>query len=148
MPSAPGASVARQDLRGLDARARSLIASAQTFFVASYVDLEASGRQVDVSHRGGPRGFVRLEDDDTLTTPDYSGNRFFNTLGNFAVNPIAGLVFIDFDSGELLQLSGDVEIMLESPEIELFPGAERIWRFHPHVVARRPNAFCATWAPS
>ncbi len=117
MPSAPSASVARQDLRGLDARARSLIASAQTFFVASYVDLEASGRQVDVSHRGGPQGFVRLEDDDALTIPDYSGNRFFNTLGNFAVNPFAGLVFIDFDSGELLQLSGDVEIMLDSPEI-------------------------------
>jgi predicted pyridoxine 5'-phosphate oxidase superfamily flavin-nucleotide-binding protein len=53
-----------------------------------------------VSHRGGRPGFVRIDGDDTLTVPDFNGNRFFNTLGNLAVHPRAGLLFIDFDNGD------------------------------------------------
>lgn len=145
MKHAPASSPERADLPSLDARARSLISTAQTFFVASYVDLDEGERQVDVSHRGGPKGFVRIEDD-ALMIPDYSGNRFFNTLGNFALNPVAGLVFIDFPSGELLHLSGSVEILLHSPDITSFPGAERIWRFRPYAIIRRPSVVCATWS--
>ena len=83
----------------LDARARALIAGADTFFVASYVDLEDGRRQVDVSHRGGKPGFVRIGDDGVLTVPEFAGNLFFNTLGNFLLNPKAGLVFVDFQIG-------------------------------------------------
>ena len=46
----------------LDQRAREIIANAATFFVASYADNPA-GRQVDVSHRGGNPGFVRVDTD-------------------------------------------------------------------------------------
>jgi predicted pyridoxine 5'-phosphate oxidase superfamily flavin-nucleotide-binding protein len=116
-----------------------LILRADTFFVASYVDTEA-GRQVDVSHRGGPTGFVRVGPDGVLTVPDYSGNMFFNTLGNMLVNPKAGLVFVDFAHGGLLQLSGDAEVLPDDVGTETFRGAERLWRFTPRRAVYRPNA--------
>ena len=73
------------------------------------------GRRRD--HRGGRPGFVKVAGE-TLTIPDYSGNYYFNTLGNFLVNPKAGLVFIDFATGELLMLTGTVEILWEDePEV-------------------------------
>jgi len=129
----------------LDAAARALIRSADTFFVASYVDIEGGGRQVDVSHRGGKPGFVRLDDEDVFTIPDFAGNLFFNTLGNFMLNPRAGLLFVDFERGDLLQLTGEARVVLEGPEIDAFQGAERLWRFKPTRMVRRPGALPLRW---
>lgn len=132
-------------LAELDARAKEMITGADTFFVASYVDREGGGRQLDVSHRGGKAGFVRVGDDGVLTIPDFAGNLFFNTLGNFVLNPKAGLVFTDFENGELLQLSGEAEVILDSAEISAFQGAERLWRFTPRKIVRRPDALPLRW---
>jgi ferredoxin-NADP reductase/predicted pyridoxine 5'-phosphate oxidase superfamily flavin-nucleotide-binding protein len=131
-----------------DDRVRALIESADTLFVASYVEHETGRRQVDVSHRGGKRGFVRIDPDGVLTVPDFAGNRFFNTLGNFVVNPKGGLVFPDWETGDLLQLTGDVEVVLDSPEIKDFQGAERFWRFRPQQIMYRPKALPLRWAAS
>jgi len=128
----------------LDAHARAMIAAADTFFVASYVDLD-DGRQVDVSHRGGPPGFVRVGNDGALTIPDYAGNRFFNTLGNIVANLKAGLAFVDFATGTLLQITGHAEVILNAPEIAVTPGAERLWRVHPRRIVLRPGALPLHW---
>lgn len=137
--------VAPQMLDALDDRARALISGAETFFVASYVDLPEHGRQVDVSHRGGKHGFVRLDADGGMTIPDFAGNLFFNTLGNFLVNPVAGVTFADFETGELLQMSGRAEVIVDSPEIAAFQGAERLWRFFPEIIVRRDQALPIRW---
>ncbi len=109
-----------------------LIRGADTFFVASHnprEDKRDTGG-ADVNHRGGRPGFVKV-DGNTLTIPDYVGNFAFNTLGNFLVEPRAGLLFIDFDSGDLWQLTGTVEVILDlTDQLESFRGAERGWRFH------------------
>jgi len=125
-------------LHELSEHARAMITRADTFFVASYIDNDAGERQVDVSHRGGNAGFVRLGDDGVLTIPEFAGNLFFATLGNFLINPKAGLVFTDFETGDLLQLSGSAQVILHSPEIASFQGAERLWRFTPRKTAGRP----------
>ena len=135
---------ATEELGGLDDRARALIARADTFFVASYVVAEDGRRHVDVSHRGGRTGFVRV-DDGVLTIPEFAGNLFFNTLGNFLVNPKGGLVFPDFETGDLLQIAGEAEVLLDSPEIAAFQGAERLWRFTPRRVLYRPAALPLRW---
>ncbi|MES2153443.1 MAG: pyridoxamine 5'-phosphate oxidase family protein [Pseudomonadota bacterium] len=133
-PALPyGGQVERFD--GLDAHARASVAAADTFFVGSYVDLE-EGRKVDVSHRGGQPGFVRV-DGDVLTIPDFAGNRFFNTLGNLLVNPRAGLLFVDFSNGDVLQLMGRTELVLDGPEVGSFEGAERLWRLQVEQAVRR-----------
>lgn len=131
---------------GLDARARTIIAESDTFFVASYVDLPDGTRQVDVSHRGGKPGFVRIDADGTLTVPDFTGNQFFNTLGNLLVNPRAGLVFVDFESGDLLQLTGAAEVLMDVPATEPFDGALRLWRVKPRRTVLRPGALPLRWA--
>jgi uncharacterized protein len=118
---------------------RSLIEGADTFFVSSYVDDER-GRHVDASHRGGKPGFVRINEDGLLTIPDFAGNLLFNTLGNFAVNSKAGLVFPNFENGNMLQLTGDAQLILESEEINAFQGAERLWTFRPRKIVLRRGA--------
>jgi len=123
---------------GLDAAARDAIARADTFFVASQA-LEADGAVgLDLSHRGGPSGFVRVEGE-TLTIPDYAGNRYFNTLGNLVAWPRAALLFPDLERGQLLGLQGTVEILWDGPEIRAFPGAERLWRVRDQRAWRSPH---------
>ena len=65
---------------------------------------------------------------DELFIPDFRGNRFFNTLGNLLGDPRAGLLFIDFALGELLQLQGHVTIEW-APKDALPAGALHLWRF-------------------
>ncbi len=88
---------------------RQSIAEAHTCFVAS----AHPERGVDASHRGGNPGFVEVLNERTLRIPDYAGNGMFNTLGNFVANPRAGLLFIDFDTNQTLQLVGKPEIRFE-----------------------------------
>lgn len=99
------------------------IRGADTFFVASaHLDGPA-----DVSHRGGRPGFVEFKDS-VLCIPDYAGNNMFSTLGNFALNPRAGLVFVDFESDRRLQITGNVRLDLESGETGC---TGRWWEFTP-----------------
>jgi uncharacterized protein len=72
--------------------------------IATAYQAESAGSAsgVDVSHRGGKLGFVRIDDDRTLTIPDFGGNNHFNTFGNLELNPHTGLVFVDFDRGDLM----------------------------------------------
>nr|MDQ2803522.1 pyridoxamine 5'-phosphate oxidase family protein [Pseudomonadota bacterium] len=86
---AASVSVLTERLGGVDMEARGLIEGADTFFVGS-----GAYGGLDMSHRGGRPGFVRV-DGDVLTVPDFAGNRYFNTHGNFAVNPRAALLFAD-----------------------------------------------------
>lgn len=129
----------------LDARAQALIERADTLFVASYVDRDDGHRQIDVSHRGGKPGFVRVKDG-VLTIPDFTGNQFFNTLGNLLINPRAGLVFADFTTGDLLQISGEGAVLLDAPDTVAFKGAERLWQVTPRKIVYRAGAWPLRWA--
>ena len=90
----------------LDASQRAAVARADTFFIASFHP--AGG--ADASHRGGRPGFVRVVGPRRLAFADYPGNRMFNTLGNLLVYPRAGLLFLDFERGHVLQLTGRTRV--------------------------------------
>lgn len=131
----------------LSGRPAAIIRKADTFFVASYnnEDDQHDVGGVDVNHRGGRPGFVGI-DGDKLIIPDYSGNFAFNTLGNFLINPVAGLLFVDFVSGDLLQITGRAEILWEDdPKIRDFPGAKRGWSVDVEEGSLLRNAIAATW---
>lgn len=117
-------------LERLDERARAIIAKSDNFYIATHYSeiAEDDSHGADVSHRGGKPGFVRIEDDRTFTYPDFVGNYHFNTLGNIALNPRAGLLFIDFDSGDLLYLTCRAEVVWDSDEKRAFTGAQRLVR--------------------
>jgi predicted pyridoxine 5'-phosphate oxidase superfamily flavin-nucleotide-binding protein len=105
----------------LDDAQRAWIRRADTFFVASHHP-EAGA---DASHRGGMPGFVEVHGN-RLTWPDYAGNAMFNTLGNIAANPRAGIVVPDFDAGAALQLTGRAAIVWDPERARSFPGAQRL----------------------
>lgn len=134
-----------QELTVTDPLIRRMVTSADSFYVATYVVRDGQN-QVDASHRGGKAGFVRMEEDGSLTIPDFSGNLFFNTLGNILLNPRAGLTFINFENGDLLQMTGTAEVLLDDPEIAAFQGAERLWRFTPQRIVHRQAALALRWA--
>jgi hypothetical protein len=128
---------------------RALLARADTFFIATANASDDAGgaRGVDVSHRGGRPGFVRVDDDVTLTTPDFAGNQFLNTIGNLLADSRAGLVFADFASGDLLYIAADAEVVWDGPELAAFEGAQRLVRFHVREVRYSARVLPFRWTP-
>lgn len=123
--SAPVQQQAPLRFDGLSDDARAMVAAADTFFIAT------SGGEygLDVSHRGGPPGFVEMDTGgDTLTVPDYQGNRYFNTLGNLLLDARAALLFIDFERGDVLELRGRAEIVWDPQPSAVGGVAGRRWR--------------------
>jgi uncharacterized protein len=129
-----------------------LVSRSDTFFIASCSPGYRSSNPVegvDVNHRGGRPGFVRVTEDtgtSVLTSPDFVGNSAFNTFGNIALNPVAGLMFIDFESGGILSLTGTATVIWNAPEIAAFPGAQRLLEFKVHEGARIADAVPIRWS--
>lgn len=128
---------------------RRLIGQADTCFIASaHPQARQAGdaaEGVDVSHRGGPPGFVRVGADGVLTLPDFSGNQYFNTLGNLLLNPRAGLLFIDFATGDLLWVAARATLIEGGPDLAAFAGALRLLSLQPTVVIRAARALPLQW---
>ncbi|MFC3122823.1 FAD-binding oxidoreductase [Agaribacter flavus] len=116
---------------GLDSspskQTRRLVSQADTFFIASRTKIFSEDERcgIDASHRGGKPGFVKI-DGDTLYFPDFSGNRFFNTLGNIKSDGRVGLFFPNFSNGEAVFISGDASIIWDEAISAKVEGAERV----------------------
>ncbi|MEV3936360.1 pyridoxamine 5'-phosphate oxidase family protein [Glycomyces sp. NPDC049804] len=133
----PGAAVAR---KGLDAAQREWIESADTFFIGS----RSPEHGADASHRGGEPGFVTVEDN-VIRWPDYLGNSFYMTLGNIEVNPAAGLLFVDWETGATLQLAGDCRVDWDPAAAAALPGALRVVEFTVRSVVQVDGASPLRW---
>jgi len=125
----------------LSAANQQLIGQADTFFLATFHPLEGA----DCSHRGGFPGFVQILDENNIVWPDYNGNGMFNSLGNITEYPNAGLLFMDFEKGSTLQLSGRATVLWEDERMSRFPGAERIIEFSIRKVLETENATRLHW---
>jgi len=92
---------------------KELILNADVFFIASAFDdkQNLNNRGADMSHRGGEQGFIDVNEYGQLLVPDYVGNGFFNTLGNLSENPIASLLFFDWQRGDAYQIKANCEIL-------------------------------------
>jgi predicted pyridoxine 5'-phosphate oxidase superfamily flavin-nucleotide-binding protein len=143
----PDISPAHQlDPRSLGPSVLACIARADTCFVASSSaacpTLGDRREGVDVSHRGGPAGFLRIEHPQQsglrLYLPDYAGNNAFNTLGNIQRYPRAGLLIPDFQTGALLQLGCRAELQ--------WIDAERQIQLDVQQALYYPNALPASWS--
>ncbi|MGA5449428.1 pyridoxamine 5'-phosphate oxidase family protein [Streptomyces umbrinus] len=126
-----------EPLRGseLDAAQREFVRAADTFFLATVHDGGA-----DASHRGGNPGFVHVTSPSELSWRDYPGNSMFLTLGNLAADPRAGLLFLDWETGAALQLSG-------TARTEFAPDGTRTVRFTVDAVVDTPAASPLRWSP-
>ncbi len=106
------------------------IEGADTFFIASghRGEGESTSFGMDASHRGGEPGFVQVLGDREIVFPDYAGNDHYNTIGNLVLDPRVGLLFVDFEAGSLLQLTGTARVDFEPDAAAQvrFPGARRM----------------------
>ena len=104
------------------------ILKAHTFFIGT----QTKKGDIEASHRGGDPGFIEILDNDIIRVPDYLGNSMFSTLGNIYENPKAALLFIDYNKGETLQLSGTAELQFDqNNEEDYYKSGEtgRFWTF-------------------
>lgn len=104
----------------LPAQAAALLEKADMFFMSSYQHSD-----MDTNHRGGPPGFVRMvsneESGAILIYPEYSGNRLYESLGNLQINPLAGITIPDFDTGDVLYLTGKTEVLIGAAASSILP---------------------------
>ncbi len=119
-----------------------LIRRADTFFIAT----SHPERGADASHRGGTPGFVEVSANaDSVTFPDYPGNKMFQTLGNLAVDPRVGLLFVDWQAGSVVQLTGRARVVWDEDKVAAWPGAERLVRIQIDAVSERQQVLPVSW---
>ncbi len=107
---------------------RDFIQSLEYFFLATS---DPVGRP-DCSFKGGPPGFVRIVAPDLLVWPDYDGNGMFKSLGNIAINPSVGLLFMRMgDAPKRLRCNGRAQIVMDDPLMAEFPGAQLLVKLTP-----------------
>ncbi|MBY5934719.1 pyridoxamine 5'-phosphate oxidase family protein [Tateyamaria omphalii] len=123
------------------------IATADTLFIGTghHSSDNRPSNGFDASHRGGPAGFIEVIDNRHLRIPDYAGNNFFNTIGNLLENPAVGLVFVDFDTGGLLHISGRASIDWIAQDSH-DAHALRMIDVSIDVVLERPAALSLRWS--
>ncbi|SEU42579.1 pyridoxamine 5'-phosphate oxidase family protein [Nonomuraea wenchangensis] len=121
---------------------RRWIAEADTFFVATY----AAGLGADASHRGGNPGFVRVTGDRRLTWPDYVGNAMYMTLGNLELEPRCGLLFLDWENGHTLHLTGRAHVDWDPDRAAAVPGAQRLIDFDVEKVVHIAGDVPQRWS--
>ena len=110
------------------------------FFLAS---ADMDGRP-DCSFKGGPAGFVRVTGPSELAFPDYDGNGMFKSLGNLAVNPSVGLLFIDMhERPRRLRVNGEATVSRDDPLLGETVGAQLIVRVRASAIF--PN--CPRYIP-
>jgi ferredoxin-NADP reductase/predicted pyridoxine 5'-phosphate oxidase superfamily flavin-nucleotide-binding protein len=144
MAGAPQRSTALTEVQG------TWIEQADTLFIATGYrgEGESPTYGMDASHRGGDPGFVAVESGTRLSFPDYAGNNHLNTIGNLVLDPRVGLLFVEFSTGGMLQLTGRAEITWEGPPLERFPGARRLVHIEIEEVVELPAALPLRWSDS
>ncbi|REE91662.1 hypothetical protein A8990_104170 [Paenibacillus taihuensis] len=136
-----GAFISEHRNNRLDRAQENWISTADTFYIGTTNDKG----EMDASHRGGNPGFIHVLNAETLLIPDYQGNSLYNTLGNIQSNPSTGLLFIDYDHGHLLQLTGVARLIWEEAEADSFSGAGLLVRFEIRQVLQLNNATELRW---
>ena len=103
----------------------------------------APGVGADVNHRGGKPGFIRVTSNTTVEWPEYRGNGTFFTSGNLEVNSCAGLTLVDFDTGSMMQLTGQATVDWQHDGT--YEGATRVIQFQIQSLVRTNHVTNHRW---
>jgi hypothetical protein len=102
------------------------------FFLAT---ADADGRP-DCSVKGGEPGFVTVVGPDRLRFPDYDGNGMFRSLGNIALNPAVGMLFVDFSAQRKLRVNGQARLCRDGDGLQVEVTARHIFPNCPRYIPR------------
>jgi uncharacterized protein len=97
----------------IDADLTAFLAVQDSMFLATAT---AAG-QPYIQHRGGPKGFIKILDKNTLAFADYSGNRQYITQGNLSENPKAHLFVMDYAHRRRVKIWGEARIVDDDPAL-------------------------------
>jgi predicted pyridoxine 5'-phosphate oxidase superfamily flavin-nucleotide-binding protein len=95
----------------VDANLTAFLATQDSMFFAT---ASADG-QPYIQHRGGPKGFIKILDKNTLAFADYSGNRQYITQGNLSENPKAHIFLIDYAHRRRVKIWGEARVVDDDP---------------------------------
>jgi hypothetical protein len=97
----------------IDERLAAFLAEANSMYFAT---ASASG-QPYIQHRGGPKGFIRVLDKNTLAFADYSGNRQYITQGNLSENNKAHIFLMDYAHRRRVKIWGEARVVDDDPAL-------------------------------
>jgi uncharacterized protein len=97
----------------IDDKLAGFLANADSFFMATAT---ADG-QPYVQHRGGPKGFIRILDKNTIAFADYAGNRQYLTQGNLTENPKAHIFIMDYAHRRRVKIWGEARVVEDDPAL-------------------------------
>jgi uncharacterized protein len=97
----------------VDANLAAFLAAQDSMFLATAT---ADG-QPYIQHRGGPKGFIKILDKNTLAFADYSGNRQYISQGNLSENPKAHIFLIDFAHRRRVKIWGEARVIDDDPAL-------------------------------
>ncbi|VIO81039.1 pyridoxamine 5'-phosphate oxidase family protein [Bradyrhizobium ivorense] len=97
----------------IDENVGAFLADANSFYLAT---ASADG-QPYIQHRGGPAGFIKIVDKNTIAFADYAGNRQYITQGNLAENPKAYIFVMDYAHRRRVKLWGEARVVEDDPAL-------------------------------
>jgi predicted pyridoxine 5'-phosphate oxidase superfamily flavin-nucleotide-binding protein len=97
----------------IDENLAAFLASQDSMFLAT---ANADG-QPYIQHRGGPKGFIRILDKNTLAFTDYRGNRQYITQGNLSENPKAYIFLMDYAHRRRVKIWGEARVVDDDPAL-------------------------------
>lgn len=100
---------------GLSQNEKGFIEDRDSFYLASIGEKNFPY----IQHRGGPKGFVKVIDKDTIGFIDFSGNKQYISVGNFATNNKVALIMMDYPARSRLKIFAKAEIieLQDNPEL-------------------------------
>jgi predicted pyridoxine 5'-phosphate oxidase superfamily flavin-nucleotide-binding protein len=101
---------------GLTAVERRFISEMDSFYMASY----GSNEYPYIQHRGGPKGFIKVIDEQTIGIVDFSGNRQYISVGNIAKNSNVSLILVSYPMKARLKIYAEAEIVEISENPSLY----------------------------
>jgi predicted pyridoxine 5'-phosphate oxidase superfamily flavin-nucleotide-binding protein len=97
----------------IDENLAGFLAETNSFYLAT---ASAAG-QPYIQHRGGPKGFVKILDKNTIAFADYSGNRQYISQGNLAENPQAHIFVMDYAHRRRVKIWGEARVVEDDPAL-------------------------------
>ncbi|RKR05079.1 hypothetical protein C8C83_4408 [Flavobacterium sp. 90] len=101
---------------GLTEQEIGFIESQDSFYMASYGENEFPY----IQHRGGPQGFVKIIDANTIGIVDFVGNRQYISVGNISKNPKVAIIMVSYPQRARLKIYAEAQILAVEGNSELY----------------------------
>src|ERR1700749_552339 len=97
----------------IDDKLAGFLANTNSFYLAT----ATKDGQPDIQHRGGPKGFIRILDKNTIAFADYAGNQQYLTQGNLSENPKAHIFIMDYAHRRRVKIWGEARVVEDDPAL-------------------------------